>query len=99
MVLRIPGHRIARMGDRVSGGGGNDFVRRWMQSSGGQNGGAPRVLEAEGARPSCWDVREPRPTTSAQHQTPGGCELPFLHPDDAGMESTGEQIRGGQKDK
>jgi hypothetical protein len=65
MVLRIPGHRIARMGDRVSGGGGKDFVRRWMQSGGGQNGGAPRVLEAEGARPSCWDVREPGPTTSA----------------------------------
>jgi len=26
MVLRIPGHRIARTGDRASGGGGNDFV-------------------------------------------------------------------------
>ncbi len=23
----IAGHRIARMGDRASGGGGNDFVR------------------------------------------------------------------------
>lgn len=65
MVLRIPGHRIALRGDRVSGGGGNDFVRRRMQSGGGQNGGAPRVLEAEGARPSCSYVREPGPTNSA----------------------------------
>lgn len=46
MVLRIPGHRIARSGDRASGGGGNDFVRCRMQSGGGQNGGAPHVLEA-----------------------------------------------------
>lgn len=46
MVLRIPGHRIARTGDRESGGGGNDFVRCRMQSGGGQNGGAPHVLEA-----------------------------------------------------
>jgi len=69
MVLRSPGHRIPRKGDRGSGGGGNDFVRRRMQSGGGQNGGAPRVLEAEGARPSCWDVREPGPTTSATKQS------------------------------
>lgn len=95
MVLRIPGHRIARMGDRDSGGGGNDFVRCRMQSGGGQNGGAPPVLEAGGARPSCWDNREPGPTTSAQHQAPAGYKLPFLHPDDAGMKLTGEQIRGG----
>lgn len=27
MGLRISGHRIAQLGDRVSGGGGNDFVR------------------------------------------------------------------------
>lgn len=53
MVLRIPGHRIARTGDRGSGGGGNDFVRCRMQSGGGQNGGAPHVLEAGYARPSC----------------------------------------------
>ena len=66
MVLRIPGHRIARTGDRGSGGGGNDFVRCRMQSGGGQNGGAPHVLEAGYARPSCWDNREPEPTTSAQ---------------------------------
>ena len=72
MVLRIPGHRIARMGDRGSGGGGNDFVRCRMQSGGGQNGGAPHVLEAGYARPSCWDNREPGPTTSAP--TSSACE-------------------------
>ena len=66
MVLRIPGHRIARRGDRASGGGGNDFVRCRMQSGGGQNGGAPHVLEAGYARSSCLDNREPGPATSAQ---------------------------------
>ena len=39
------------------------------------------------------------PPPPLQRQTPAGCELPFLHPDDAGMELAGEKIRGGQKDK
>jgi hypothetical protein len=85
MVLRIPGHRIARMGDRVRGGGGNDFVRRRMQSGGGQNGGAPPSLrrEAQGHHAGMSVSQDPPP--SPQHQTPAGCELPFLHPDDARM--------------
>ena len=59
----------------------------------------PAVLEAGGARPSCLENREQGPTTSAQYQTSAACELPFLHPDNAGMETTREQTRGGQKDK
>ena len=46
-----------------------------------------------------WENREQEPTTSAQYQTSPACELPFLHPEDAGMGTTGEQIRGAQKDK
>ena len=80
MVLRIPGHRIARTGDRVSGGGGNDFVRCRMQSGGGQNGGAPRVLEAEGARPSCWENREQGPTTFAQTSNASWVRIAFPTP-------------------
>ena len=87
------------MGDRDSGGGGNDFVRCRIQSGGGQNGGALPSLRREAQGHHAGENREPGPTTSAQYQTSAGCELPFLHPDNAGMETTREQTRGGQKDK
>ena len=87
-----PGSGIARMGDRASGGGGNDFVRYRMQSGGGQNGGAPLSLrrEAQGHHAGRTVSKDPPPPP--QYRTPAGCELPFLHPDDAGMKTTGEQI-------
>ena len=64
MVLCIPGHRIARMGDREAVVGATILSDR-SKAQGRQNGGAPPILEAEGARPSYWDVREQGPTTSA----------------------------------
>lgn len=64
MVLRIPGHRIAHTGDREAVVGATILLDR-SKAQGRQNGGAPPILEAEGARPSCWDIREPGPTTSA----------------------------------
>lgn len=90
MVLRFPGQGSPGRATAIAAVGETILFAAGSGSGGGQNGGAPRVLEAEGARPSCWDNREPEPTTSAQHQTPARCELPSLHPDDAAMELTGE---------
>lgn len=99
MVLCIPGHRIARTGDRESGGGGNGFVRCRMQSGGGQNGGAPPSLRREAQGHHAGRAVSQDPPPPPRYRTLAGCELPFLHPDDAGMELAGEKIRGGQKDK
>ena len=69
MVLCVPGHRISRMGDRDSGGGGNDFVRCRMQSGGGQNGGAPPSLrrEAQGHHAGRTVSQDPPPPPNIKH--------------------------------
>lgn len=59
MGLRLPGHRIARTGDREAAVGETILSHR-SEAQGSQNGGAPPVLEAGAASPSALDIREPR---------------------------------------
>ena len=99
MVLCIPGQGSPEWATAIAAVGGNDFVRCRMQSGGGQNGGSPPSLRREAQGHHAGRTVSKNPPPPPQYRTPGGCELPFLHPENAGMETTGEQIRGGQKDK
>ena len=58
MGLRLPGHRIAHMGDREAAMGETILSHR-SAAQGRQNGGAPPVLDVGVASPSALDIREP----------------------------------------
>ncbi len=99
MVWPLPGHRSAHSRPR-SGGGGNDFACSRASPGSGQNGGAPHVLEAVKARPSCWNIREPGPSPSRQGEVPAArCDRTFLHPAGPCMLRLRRATRGEWKDQ
>ena len=95
MVLCIPGQgspewatAIAAAGETILFGAGCNPV------AGKMVGPLPSLRrEAQGHHAGRTVSKDPPP--SPQHRTPAGYELPFLHPNNEGMEAIGEQIRGG----
>jgi hypothetical protein len=99
MVLCIPGQGSPEWATAIAAVGVTILFAAGCNPVAGKMVGPRASLRRKAQGHHAGRTVSKNPPPPSQYRTPAGCELPFLHPDDAGMETTGEQIRGGQKDK